>query len=472
MAISNRAAAAHAFNRCRMPAAMHPAAAVVAAAAPLALALALAAVAAAVAAAPPAAPAEAAEAPPDPGRPYAPIYFDRPSYTWTDKVRITIAAPSWNVHANAIDTIGGIESHPVRVSTRGHELSPYVLTETEPGSGVFYGEVILTGFVNDVDGDGRPDTAPRTGGTGPTGGRLQADRTDAVTVSFEFRENLVLTESAPVGWTEARLRIDDPERDAGGAGGWAAAVSAVEPDMNLNPEAVDRLVVEVTSDSDTAGALVDLIETGEDTGTFKGQLLIAPDRRPGGSGTVRAAPGDSLTATYVDRTLPPPAGRTGSLDVSATAAIPAAAAAAALPDVPPLRRAALSGLSVSGEGIGPLEGGLGAPAPGAAGGHPLIAVRVSSLAPYAQDYVVIFRVAELGGDGRDAGAGAPGRTVSISWVQGSLAPMQSADVSQSWRPPPGLGGPERYAAEAFVWNSLSSPSPLGKPMRVTFLAGS
>ena len=450
--------------------------------------MAAAAVAAAAASAPLAPDqAAAAEPRPDPDRPYAPIYFDRPSYTWTDKVRITIVAPSWNTHANAIDTIGGIESHPVKVSTRGRELSPYVLTETEPGSGVFRGEVILTGFAHDADGDGRPDTAPRTGGAGPSGGRLEAGRTDAVTVSFEFRENLVLTESVPVGWTEARLWIGEIEHGAGRTGGGAAtaAIRAVEPDMNLNPEAVDRLVIEAVSDTDAAGTTVSLIETGEDTGMFEGRLLIAPDHRPGGSGTLRAAPGDSLTATYVDRTLPPPAGRSARLDVSATATVPAladsAAAVAALPSVPPLGRAALSGLSVSGDGIEVQDGGgrgvpPSAPAAAGAGGHPSITVRISSLAPYSQNYVVIFQVVELdgggqGGAGAGAGAGPPGRAAAISWVQGSLAPMQYADVSQSWRPPPGPGAAGRYAVEAFVWDSLSSMSPLGTPARAVFLYG-
>ena len=445
--------------------------------------MAAAVAAAAAAAAAPLAPdqAAAAAAPrPDPDKPYAPIYFDRPSYTWTDKVRITIVAPSWNAHANAIDTIGGIESHPVKVSTRGHELSPYVLTETEPGSGVFRGEVILTGFAHDADGDGRPDTAPRTGGAGPSGGRLEAGRTDAVTVSFEFRENLVLTESAPVGWTEARLWIGEIEHGASG-GAAAATIRAVEPDMNLNPEAVDRLVIEAVSDTDAAGTTIGLIETGEDTGMFEGRLLIAPDHRPGGSGILRAAPGDLLTATYVDRTLPPPAGRSARLDVSATATVPAAAAAAvpALPAVPPLGRAALSGLSVSGDGIEVQDGGgrgvpPAAPAAAGAGGHPSITVRISSLAPYSQNYVVIFQVVELDGGGQGAGgagAGPPGRAAAISWVQGSLAPVQHADVSQSWRPPPGPGAAGRYAVEAFVWDSLSSMSPLGTPVRAVFLYG-
>ena len=435
-------------------------------AAAAALALPLLALLVLAAAAAPAAWGQAAGEPrPDPDRPYAPIFFDRPSYTWTDKVRITIVAPSWNANANGIDSIGGIATHPVTVSTRGHELSPYRLVETGPSTGVFAGEVVLTGFEHDADGDGSPDTAPRTAGSGPTGGHLQAGRADAVTVSFEFRRNLVLVESAPIGWSRASVWFDAEAYPADGA--TPAAVMAAEPDMNLNPEAVDRLVVRVASDSDAAGTLLDLIETGEDTGMFEGSLLVSSGASSGGSGPLRAAPGDALTATYTDRTLPPPASSSDSEDVVATAVAGPAAA--------PLRRAALSGLSVSGDGIEML-GGAAAPAAAApaaaAGGGAAITARVASLVPHSQDFVVVFRVEELG-----AGGGQGGRTVALSWVRGSLAPMQAVDVSQSWdhQAPGAAGGGQqaagRYAVQSFAWSSLSSPVPLSAPERAEFYIG-
>lgn len=440
----------------------------VAPAASLALALAIVAAGAA-------APAFADEPRPDPDRPYAPIYFDKPSYTWTDKVRITIVAPSWNANADGIDTIGGIDTHAVSVSTRGHELSPYRLVETGPGSGVFAGEVILTGFEHDADGDGSPDTVPRTMGSGPTGGHLQAGRDDAVTVSFEFRRNLVLVESAPVGWTRAALWFDAPAYPAGGDA--PAKVSAVEPDMDLNPEAVDRLQVRVASDSDAAGTILDLIETGEDTGMFEGSLHVSSGAASGGSGLLRAAPGDVLTATYTDRTLPPPASASDGEDIVAVAGV--------VPGEPALLRAELSGLSVSGEGISmaPADAdaadaaGSPAPAPAAAaaGTGAAITARIASLAQHSQDFVVVFQVEELGG----GGPGGSGPVVALSWVRGSLAPMQAVDVSQSWsRPAPGGGaGPDaagaggRYAVQALAWSSLSSPVPLADPARAEFAVG-
>ena len=435
----------------------------------LALALAIAAVAAAGGAMIP--DSSAAEPRPDPDRPYAPIYFDKPSYTWTDKVRITIVAPSWNANADGIDTIGGIDTHAVSVRTRGHELSPYRLTETDPGSGVFTGEVILTGFEHDADGDGSSDTVPRTMGSGPTGGHLEAGRDDAVTVSFEFRRNLVLVESAPVGWTRAAVWFDAAAYPADGKE--PATVVAVEPDMDLNPEAVDRLQVRVASDSDAAGTILGLIETGEDTGMFEGSLLVSSGAASGGAGLLRAAPGDELTATYTDRTLPPPASASDSEDIVAVAGV--------VPGEPAMLRAELSGLSVSGEGISmaPVDadaaGGPRAPAPAAAGAGAAITARISSLAQHSQDFVVVFQVEELGG----AGQGGRGPVVAVSWVRGSLAPMQAVDVSQSWAHPTpgGGGGPDaagaggRYAVQALAWSSLSSPVPLAAPVRAEFAVG-
>ena len=137
---------------------------------------------------------------PDYYKPFAPIYTDKPVYTWTDKVRITIVAPSWNSNKNLIDTIGGDNFNPIKVSTRNHSLEPYRLTESHPNSGVFTGEVILTGFSHDANGDGKIDTTPRTFGNGPTSGFLETDRDGAITITFEFAKGVALTNSALVNW--------------------------------------------------------------------------------------------------------------------------------------------------------------------------------------------------------------------------------------------------------------------------------
>ena len=98
---------------------------------------------------------------PDYQKPFAPIFTDKPVYSWTDKIIISINAPSLNSNPNQIDSIGESESHPIKISSGENFLEPYRLTETSSNSGIFSGEIILTGFLHDVDGDGTYDTNPK-----------------------------------------------------------------------------------------------------------------------------------------------------------------------------------------------------------------------------------------------------------------------------------------------------------------------
>ena len=94
-----------------------------------------------------------AESIPDYDDPFAPIFTDKSVYSWTDKIIISVIAPSWNSNPNQIDSIGESESHPIKISSGKNFLKPYRLTETFSNSGIFSGEIILTGFLHDVDGD-------------------------------------------------------------------------------------------------------------------------------------------------------------------------------------------------------------------------------------------------------------------------------------------------------------------------------
>src|SRR3989304_3538825 len=89
---------------------------------------------------------------PDYYNPYAPIFTDKEVYTWTDKIGITIVAPSWDANKYGIDSIGTQEGHLIKISSADITLEPYKLTETETSSGIFTGEVTLTGFLHDVAG--------------------------------------------------------------------------------------------------------------------------------------------------------------------------------------------------------------------------------------------------------------------------------------------------------------------------------
>jgi hypothetical protein len=130
----------------------------------------------------------------------ATIELDQKVYTWTDKVYITIVAPDHNMDSGLVDEIGNTSSDPIKVSTRGNELTTYKLVESGADTGIFIGEVTLAGFAHDADGDGANDISGTatslTTGSGPTEGKLATTDNDGLSVSFEFSEDEKVVGSA------------------------------------------------------------------------------------------------------------------------------------------------------------------------------------------------------------------------------------------------------------------------------------
>jgi len=366
-----------------------------------------------------------AETIPDYGNPYAPIFTDKEVYTWTDKMRITIVAPSWNADRYRIDSIGTQEGHLIKISTSDKELEPYKLTETEPSSGTFTGEIILTGFLHDVDGDKIPDTSPRTMGNGPTSGFLETERDGGITISFEFADGVVLTQSVVISWNigDVRFMKDDY------AIGETAVIRVVDLDMNLNPEAIDQFEVEVSSDSDVAGILVKVLETTEDSGMFEASISFTQSQASSGN-RLFANPGDSLYTKYDDYTLPSPYSTSDNLEISSQAKF--------VSNIPPTERITIKNNLITNS--------LGTVILSPKTNDQLqIVGAVQNNQDYDQGFVFIIQIRE------DNGA-----FVSLSWVQGKLSANQELEVSQSWNPTES----GNYTIETFVWSSLSDPIPL------------
>jgi hypothetical protein len=74
-------------------------------------------------------------------------------------------------------------------------------------------------------------------------------------------------------------------------------MTVVDCDLNTNPATVQTVVVNVASDSEAGGESVLLTETGVNTSRFGGTLATATSDAPG---VLLVAPGDGVTATYVD----------------------------------------------------------------------------------------------------------------------------------------------------------------------------
>ena len=216
------------------------------------------------------------------------IHLDQRVYTWTDRVVITVTAPDQNHHDDLLDRIGNADTDRIEVSTREHDLDWYALYETGTDTGVFAGEVTLTGFVHDADGDRMPDARAYTGGAGPSG-LLEATGHDVLTVSYEFGDHTA-TAFALVRWNVGEVEWLRSSHPANGAG----TVRVIDPDMNLRPEVRDVLGVRVWSDSDREGLRVLAVETGEATGVFEGAVAFRTGDGPadrlavGGGGMVTA----------------------------------------------------------------------------------------------------------------------------------------------------------------------------------------
>ena len=217
------------------------------------------------------------------------VGLDKTAYSCSDRVFITVNAPDWNSDRDKVDSIGSDSEHPVRVSTRKGRLSPYRLSETGPDTGIFAGKVLLR------------CSPSETSGEGPNDGRLEAGPEDALTVSFKHSEGRILSAGAGVGWRGASLSFDREDY----AAGETARVRVADPDMDLDPEALDRVELTVFSDSDLAGVRLAAVETGEDTGEFSASIFFTGNRTSNGS-RLFVRPGDGVHSVYFDRTPPPP----------------------------------------------------------------------------------------------------------------------------------------------------------------------
>jgi len=362
---------------------------------------------------------------PDYDKPYAPIFFDKPIYSWTDKIEIKIIAPSWNTDKDLIDSIGNDEENPVKISTREYSLDQYRLTETDVRSGIFTGEIILTGFLHDVNGDGDFDTNPRTIGTGPTSGFLEVERDSAVTVSFEFADGVVLTESVPVSWNFGTIKFtkdiflsDD-----------SVIIHIIDLDMNLNPEALDQIKIDIFSDSDVGGIKVNAIETSESSGSFVATISLSQTSSSSGN-RLYALPEDKIYAKYDDYTLPKPHSISDNLKVESTALIDSSISA--------VERIQNSEITIT-------DGWRNSSPNQGVNNQLHIVGTISNMQNFNQDFVYLFQIKNESNI-----------VESLSWVQGQLTSDQTFDVSQSWTPKK-MG---EYTVETFVWHALNDPTPL------------
>jgi len=369
-----------------------------------------------------------AESIPDYEKPFAPIYTDKPEYSWTDKIIISINAPSWNSNSNQIDSIGESTSHPIKISSGENFLKPYRLTETSSGSGIFSGEIILTGFLHDVDGDGISDTNPKTSGSGPTNGFLQVENDDSITISFEFADGIVLTESIPITWNMGVIQFSKDIFLTSDS----VEIRVIDQDMNLNPEAIDTITIDVFSDSDNGGIQVVATETSERSGDFLANISLSTNTSSGNR--LYAVPGDSIFAKYDDHTLPKPFSKSDEISIETSATVDYS--------VSSINRIHVSPISFSDSFGNTLDSLISEMQIQVVG-------KIENQLNYDQEFIYFFQIKN-----------SDNSVISLSWIQGKLSPNQLLDISQSWIPEKS----ENYVLETYVWNSLNDSIPLSPPM--------
>jgi hypothetical protein len=210
--------------------------------------------------------------------------------------------------------------------------------------------------------------------------------------------------------------------------GETAKIQVIDLDMNLNPETIDRIEVEVSSDSDVAGILVDAIETEDDSGLF--EALISFTQTSVSSGNrLFAIPNDSIYAKYEDNTLPSPYGIQDDLDIQIESKLES--------EIPSIQRISVEDIFFA-DSLGiPIE--------------PIIneQIQVVGIIHNNQNYVQPFAYIIQIKDQEES-------VVSLFWILGELASNQSLELSQSWIPTE-FGN---YTVEAFVWNSLQDQTSL------------
>ena len=370
----------------------------------------------------------------------ATVSLDKKVYSWTDKVFITITAPDHNFDSDLIDEIGDTRDDPVKISTRENSIDYYRLVETGTDTGIFTGEVILTGFAHNADGETGEDapTQPTTSGVsrenpaGPTDGYLESEDVDGITVSFEVSEDDTVIGSAIIRWNIGEIEWAEASYPASGNG----LVRIVDPDLNLNPESVDNFDVDVWSDSDPGGISLTVTETNEATGVFEGQVSFTTTDESSGH-RLRVAEGDTITAEYEDHTLPDPYDTTDDLDVLSTAIIGSVVA--------PLERAPVSNARIvdtQGQTLSSVS----------VDQQVLVSSDLRSGQDKDQEYAYLVQIQD-----------ADGVTVLLSWITGTLPAGSSSSPSQSWTPT--AGGD--YTATVFVWESITNPTALSPSDKVT-----
>ena len=238
------------------------------------------------------------------------VELDQKVYTWTDKVRITVVAPDFNTNSDKVESIGNGKQGSITIKTKLGKLENYELVETGTDTGIFVGEIQLTGFPYDKLDVNAFKKLGKTSGNGPNKGMIVADSKDGLVVEFQTQGE-TYTASAIIRWNIGEVQWQKSKYHVGDTGSFVI----IDPDANLNPNLIDIFKVRVWSDTDPVGTEIMVIETGQETGIFFGDIQFGNKTKPGAS--IKVSLGDTVVVEYEDHTLPEPYKKGDSLVIEA-----------------------------------------------------------------------------------------------------------------------------------------------------------
>jgi hypothetical protein len=230
----------------------------------------------------------------------------------------------------------------------------------------------------------------------------------------------------------------DPTMNATSAtvtAGNSFGITVNDIDANTDGEAVDSINVKITSDSDPVGMTTTLLETGPDTGVFKGTISTSTGVS---AGSISVKTGDNISVKYTDKfpadysqrvkqvvdaskdfTFVVPVGIASGGDVTATT-----------PSNPVVK-------DFSNQDVSEVTNGK----------QVVLSTTVSNNQDTVRPFAAIVEVRN-----------ADGITVYLQWQTGTLNPHGNTNVGLSWTP----DAPGQYSVRTFVVNNIANPAALSQ----------
>lgn len=276
-------------------------------------------------------------------------------YSWGSRIYVLLWAPGFNADSLKIDELGTDSTGSgglIKINSRDGSASlddkttcnPFI--ETGRDHGLFYGSIKLRGFsttVNDAGermyGNDRCEGSHVRNGQGTLDdgvAGVESGQDGAITMTFEYAENKIMTKTATHTWRIADFNFDKEEYTMDDT----ATVTIRDLDGLRYPfDKRTGYQMHIWSDTDKGGVEVDAYwkpnfrGTPQMHGDYPVKItFIDPDRREstvrelyyksGGSQVeLKVSPGDNIYAEYYDRTLPKPYSTEDKLKLNAIATI-------------------------------------------------------------------------------------------------------------------------------------------------------